>query len=66
MFWSLRTNRQGLPENFFNLIYNVTFYVALCESLCISNVPVVFFITRVLTNFAKFTENILVPNFLFN
>ena len=29
MYWSLRTDRQGLPENFLNLIFNKTFYVAL-------------------------------------
>ena len=57
MFQSLRTNRQGLPEKFVNLIFNVIFYVALCKSLCISNVPAVFFVKRVLTNFAKFREN---------
>ena len=57
MFCSLRTNRQGLPETFFNLIFNVVFYVALCNSLCISHVPDVFNMKCVLTNLAKFTEN---------
>ena len=65
MFWFLRTNRRGFPPpNFFNLTFNVTFYVAPCKSLCISNVPVVLLIKRVLTNFAKFTENTQVPDFL--
>ena len=45
------------PRIFFNLIFNVIFYTALCKSLCIFNVPAVFFIKCVLTNFAKFTEN---------
>ena len=53
IFQSLRTNRQGLPEN---LIFNSSFYVTLCKSLCISNVLAVFFKKLVLTNFAKFTE----------
>ena len=57
MFQSLRTNSQGLNENFVNLIFNEILYVSLCKSLCISNVPAVFFVKRVLTNFAKFTEN---------
>ena len=57
MFWSLRANRQGLPEKTFNHIFNIVFYVALCQSLCISNVPAVFFIKLVLTDFAKFTES---------
>ena len=35
MFWSLRAKRQGLPENFLNLIFNVIFYVALSKSLCL-------------------------------
>ena len=32
MFWSLRTNRRGLPEKIFNLIFSVFFYVALCKA----------------------------------
>ena len=57
MFQSLRANRQDLPENCVSPIFNVIFYVALCKSLYISNVPGVFFVKGVLTNFAKFTEN---------
>ena len=56
MFYILCTNRQGLPVNFVNLIFNVLFYVAL-KSLCISNVLTFFFIYHVLINFAKLTEN---------
>ena len=66
IFWSLRTNRQGLPETFLNFIFNAIFYVALCKFLCISNVPAVFFIKRLLTNFANFTENTSVPDFPFD
>ena len=65
MFWSLRTNRQGLPENFLNLLFNLIFYVALYKYLYISNALAVFFIKRVLTNFAKLTENTQVPDFSF-
>ena len=92
MFWSLRTDRRGLRENLFNLIFSVVFYVlfnlkyllvdlshntsktliiyqfaqtvqkhqeavSFCKSLCISYVTAVFCIKRVLTNFAKITEN---------
>ena len=58
MCQSLRTNRQGLPENFVTLIFKVVFYIALCKFLCILSVPAVFFVKRVVTNFSKFTENI--------
>ena len=66
MFWSSRTNRPGLPEKFFNLIFNVIFYFALCNSLCISHVPVVVCIKHVPTNFIKCTENTEVSDFRFN
>ena len=56
MLWSLHKNRQGLPDSFVNLIFNLIFYVSLCKSLCISNVPAVFFIKRVLVNLAKLTK----------
>ena len=63
MFWSLCTN---FSENLFNFIFNLIFYVALWKSLSIYNVPAVFFIKRVLTNFAKSTEKTYVSGFLFN
>ena len=56
MFCFLRRNRSDLPKKQFDLIFNVTFYVALCSSLCISHDPAVFFIKRVITNFAKISK----------
>ena len=37
MFWSLRTDRQGLPEKFFNLSFNIIFYIALTDHLPVSH-----------------------------
>ena len=55
MFWFLHANRQGLPESFGNLIFNIIYLARL--SLCIFNALAVVFVKWVLTNFAKFTEN---------
>ena len=50
-----------IKKNIFHFIYFNSFFfisfVTLCKSLCISNVPAVLFVKRILTNFAKFTEN---------
>ena len=58
MFWSLRTDRRGLPEFFLILFhFQRSFYVALCKSFCISHDPAVVNVKLVLKNFAIFTEN---------